>query len=201
MNTTAARRLLTVVAAIAVAVPFTAAATRSRFRPVRSLKAQFLGARLLADEGVELQSGRSDCGPTALRAVLALRGIHVRETATVGRAGWSPAQIVAASIRAGVYASAVRMPRFRIASLELPAIALLGTHYVLIERRTAGGDFIVIDPDLGRLQAGIDYLHRDWTDHVVIFPVANHDNNLRPEVAAPERHSAAAGPRQQNKHI
>jgi hypothetical protein len=196
MKPTSARWLLLIVTVVAVALPLAAVASRSRFRAVRSLKARLLGARLLGDRGVDFQSGPADCGPTALRAVLALRGIRVPETARPanrGRVGWSPSEIVAASIGDGLYASAARTAPSGIVALELPAIALLGTHYVVIEARTSDGGFIVIDPDLGRMQAGIDYLDRDWTGQVVVFPQPKPNDHLRSDAAVPERHRSHAG--------
>jgi ABC-type bacteriocin/lantibiotic exporter with double-glycine peptidase domain len=104
------------------------------------------------------------------------------------RSGWSLSQIATASRDAGLNATVVRIPRERIPALELPAIALLGTHYVVIERRTSDGGFIVIDPDIGRMKAGIGYLTRDWTGHVVIFPQTFIESNLRSHASAPDRH-------------
>jgi hypothetical protein len=185
MNKNFARMLLLLCAIVVAGVPLTAAALRSRLRPVRSLKAHFLGGSLLPDQGVELQQGPADCGPAALRIVFALRGVRVSdETRPVnrGRAGWSVSQIVAASREAGMEAARARIPPAGIATMPLPAIALLGTHYVVIERRAPGGHFIVVDPGLGRMKAGIDYLIRDWTGHVVIFP-----GNDRISIFAPVR--------------
>ena len=190
-NKTAARTLLLLAAFTVAAVPLTATVLRSRLRPVRSMKAYFLGGQLLSDSGVELQEGPADCGPAALRAVFALRGVAVTESTqpvNYGRTGWSPSQIVAASHEAGLDAKALQVPQDRIDALVLPAIALIGTHYVVLERRTPGGGVIVIDPDLGRMQAGSRYLTRDWTGHVVIFPQSPKESNLRFNASGPDRH-------------
>ncbi len=202
LNKNAARTALLLSAILIAAVPLTAAALRSRLRPVRSLKVHFLGGRLLADAGMEFQQGTADCGPTALRNVLALQGIrvsgHVRP-ANRGRAGWSPSQIVAASRAAGLSAATTQISKDRIATISAPAIVLLGTHYVVLERRTSGGGFIVIDPDLGRIQAGIDYMARNWTGYVVVFPTSSTQSNLRSDASAPERHHGRTGARHQSQ--
>ena len=158
-NKTAARTLLLLAAFTVAAVPLTATVLRSRLRPVRSMKA--------------------------------LRGVAVTESTrpvNYGRTGWSPSQIVAASHEAGLDAKALQVPQDRIDALVLPAIALIGTHYVVLERRTPGGGVIVIDPDLGRMQAGSRYLTRDWTGHVVIFPQSPKESNLRFNASGPDRH-------------
>lgn len=194
-NRKIALSVLLAVTVTAAGVPLAAAVLRSHIRIVRSARAAMLGARLLGDDGVQLQQGARDCGPTALRAVLALRGLAVPQELrrpVMGRVGWSPEEIVAASGRAGLPASARKLPLRELANAEFPLIVLLGTHYVVIEERMSGGAMTVFDPDLGRLRVAADYLERDWTGHVVAFHPPS-VLNLRSSGSAPERHFSAAG--------
>jgi ABC-type bacteriocin/lantibiotic exporter with double-glycine peptidase domain len=161
---------------------------RSQWRPVRRLKAHFLGARLLSDKGVVFQSGPADCGPTALQTIAALHNRRFVNQSAASRftSGWTPEQLVTASREMGLDARIIKVPPSKIPELEPPLIALLGTHYIVVESRLPDGRFIIVDPDLGRMEAGAGYLIRDWTGNVVAFP-----SSYKSRASAPARHLGA----------
>jgi len=184
MSRRRALQLLALIAFAGIGMVSLAAFGRSHVRVIRATRAFFLGGRLLSDGSIVLQTGPRDCGPTALQHVLRIQGMKHVPVMTAGMTGWTPQQIVAAARRAGIPAIDSDIPLQNLSSLGLPSIALLGTHYVVIEQRDRSG-YIVFDPDLGRMRVGEPYFARDWTGHVVLF------SNTRVPLAlakAPERH-------------
>jgi ABC-type bacteriocin/lantibiotic exporter with double-glycine peptidase domain len=184
MSRKRAFQLLALIALIAIGLVSVAALGRSHARVIRATRAFFLGGRLLSDRSIVLQTGPRDCGPTALQHVMRIQGMKRTPAMAVGMSGWTPQEIVAAARRAGIPAIDSDIPLQRLSNLGLPSIALMGTHYVVIEQRDANG-YIVFDPDIGRMRVGEPYFARDWTGHVVLF------SNTRVPLApakAPERH-------------
>ena len=146
----------------------------SHARWVRAFYASALGAELLPDDGIELQKGRSDCGPAALEHVLKMSGLSV----DVGRVhpppggerwGVSAGTLAAMSRRAGLAADVRAVDIDAIDRVVLPVIAVLGTHFVVIEAHAGPDAFRVFDPSLGRLKLPRRSLANDWRGVVIAF--------------------------------
>lgn len=103
---------------------------------------------------------------------------------------------MAASRETGLDARVIKISSSKIPELEPPLIALLGTHYIVIESRLPDGRFIIVDPDLGRMEAGTSYLIRDWTGYVVSFPMS-----YKSRASAPARHLGALKARKIKENI
>ncbi len=149
----------------------------SRQRPVRSLRAWALGAELLDDRDVMFQTTNADCGHAALMMVLRHHGRRIPaallDEASTARWGLTIGQLVERGNAAGLTATAVRVPgvciRRVFERIRLPAIVLLGTHYVVVESRPTGAFLTVVDPGVGRLRAPLAMLENDWREVVVAF--------------------------------
>ncbi len=149
----------------------------SRQRAVRHVRAWVLGAQLLDDRGVVFQTNDANCGHACLINALALFGRQVpRELlarAAHARVGLTVGELTALSIRFGLPATMLHVPFDCLerspAVLSMPSIALVGTHYLLIERRSDDGLVTFIDPAVGRMRAPLSVLEREWRGAMVVL--------------------------------
>lgn len=143
-------------------------------RIARQYRAWRLGALLLADPQDARQRESSDCGPAALAYVLKRRGLavgldHVKNVMTVRFVGVSARQLVEGSALFGVRARATRLPLDAVRSLNAPVLALVGSHWVVLERPLDETHVEVFDPALGRLLMPIARMRPSWRDIAVTF--------------------------------
>ncbi len=166
-----ARIALALATIIGVSLPILGSVMRSDWRVVRKLRARWRGATLLSDNGVRLQRDRTNCGQTALRSALELlhRPIPRPWLLAPREIGLSLDEIIDLSVQEGTPARQVRGGVEVLDSVQLPAVALVGTHYVTVAHRITGGGFIVLDPGIGRLLVSRDYLQQDWRGFLVVF--------------------------------
>lgn len=150
----------------------------ARQRPLRHVRAWGIGAQLLSDRDVLFQKTDADCGHTALMMVLE----RFRKTippdlaraAMSDRIGLSLDELVvrsiAADLPARIHAVHTRCLAPALSRVTLPAVALMGSHYVVIETPVdASGRLTIIDPGLGRMHMPIDPLHRGWRGYLITF--------------------------------
>jgi hypothetical protein len=87
--------------------------------------------------------------------------------------GLSVAELIALGKAAGLTPRLHRVPvpclRRTLGLISLPAIALVGPHYVLLDGPPIDGFITVIDPALGRLLAPIELIEREWRQALVTF--------------------------------
>lgn len=158
----------------------------SKQRPLRWLKAWALESELLADTGVIFQTTASNCGHSALIMILRHLGrpvpMDLIDRAGSARWGLSVAELVRESHAAGVPARVrvvdVACLERALARVPVPAVALLGTHFVVVEGRPQSGTLAIIDPGLGRLRMPMRIVRREWRDALITF------GDERPEVRA-----------------
>jgi ABC-type bacteriocin/lantibiotic exporter with double-glycine peptidase domain len=172
------RRLAAVVAALVVLamVPSLAA---GRQRAIRHVRAWALGAHLLDDHGVVFQTNDANCGHACLITALVHFGRQVPrellDRAAHARVGLSIGELTALSVQSGLPARMHHVPFDCLerspAALAMPSIALVGTHFLLIERLSHDGVVTFIDPAVGRMRAPVSVLERDWREVMVVLGV------------------------------
>ncbi len=139
------------------------------------LEAWWLGAHYLDQEGVIRQRTASDCGVTCLEMVLQRRGRPVaierlRQLAGTDAVGSSLLGLQEAALASGLDATTWRVSRADFAELPLPAIAFFGgNHFVVLEKRTASGKVVVLDPARGRLEFAPRQLFRHWRGETLVL--------------------------------
>jgi len=151
----------------------------SKLRSVRHVRAWALGARLLDDHGVILQTTDANCGHACLMTALVHAGRPVPrdliEAASRARVGLTVAELAALGQRFGLPAAMLHVPAHCLGrvldTVPLPSIALVGTHYVLVEGRPDGGSVTLVDPSIGRVQAPLSALERNWRGAMVTLGV------------------------------
>lgn len=168
----------------------------SRYRAIRHLRAWAAGAVLLDDSGVVFQANRADCGHTCLIMVLQRFGRLVPaglvDAARRADIGLTVAELVSLGRTAGLTPRFHRVPtgcvRRALGLVSLPAIALVGSHYVLLDGPPVDGFITVVDPALGRLLAPIELLEREWRQALVTFTA-----DSTPEAACQENPTSQGG--------
>jgi hypothetical protein len=97
----------------------------------------------------------------------------VVETAMHARIGVTVAELVSLASTAGLTPTIHRVPttciRRALDVASLPAVALVGPHYLLLEERPLAGFMTIIDPALGRLRVPVSMLERQWRNVLVTF--------------------------------
>jgi len=161
----------------------------SQHRVIRHVRAWTIGAELLDDNGVILQSNRADCGHTCLMMALQRFGRAVPfslvQAARNADVGLTVAELIALGEAAGLTPEFHRVPkaclRRALTLVSLPVIVLVGPHYLLVDGPPVDGFITFIDPALGRLRAPIGRLEREWREAVVTFTA-----DSTPEAACPQ---------------
>jgi ABC-type bacteriocin/lantibiotic exporter with double-glycine peptidase domain len=141
------------------------------------VRAWLIGAVLLDDSGVILQTNRADCGHTCLMIALRRFGrpIPAGLAAAARRAeiGLSVTELISFGRLAGLTPRFHRVPtacvRRALGLVSIPAIALVGPHYLVLDGPPIDGFITVIDPALGRLRMPIERLEREWRQALVTF--------------------------------
>lgn len=144
-------------------------------RIARSSRARLMGMALLDDRGVVRQQNRADCGPAALLYVLRHRtGLPPLEelVTRTGTRDWgiSAEGLARLARELGVDSHVQRVSFETFERHPRPAIALLSTHFVVLENREANGSFTVMDPGLGRVLVPQARVRDRWRGVVVVFP-------------------------------
>lgn len=98
----------------------------------------------------------------------------LRRAASNDRIGLSLDELVGRSIAAGlparIQAVDTRCLAPALSRVTLPAVALMGSHYVVIETAIdASGRLTIVDPGLGRMHMPIDPLQRGWRGYLITF--------------------------------
>lgn len=149
----------------------------SRQRVLRHVRAWALGSQLLEDRGVVFQANDVTCGHaclmTALRRLRREIPPDLVELAGRARVGLTAPELVALSRQVGLPARALAVPanclERALVQIPLPSIALVGTHYVLIEEPPSAGFLVVVDPAIGRMRTPIARLVRQWRGVMVVL--------------------------------
>ena len=153
----------------------------ARQRPLRHLRAWAMGAALLDDRGVLFQRTDADCGHTALMMVLdrfrKAIPLELVRAAKTDRYGLSlddiAARSLASDLPARIHPVRTECLASTLSHVALPAIALVGNHYVVVEKPVdASGRLTIIDPALGRLSLPLDPISRGWRGYLITFGVA-----------------------------
>jgi ABC-type bacteriocin/lantibiotic exporter with double-glycine peptidase domain len=168
----------------------------SHHRAVRHVRAWAIGATLLDDSGVVFQSNRADCGHTCLMITLRRFGRPVPaslvEAAREADIGLTVAELISLGTTVGLTPRFHRVPkaciRRSLGLVSLPAIVLVGPHYLLVDGPLLDGFITVIDPVLGRLRAPIELLERDWRQALITFTA-----DSTPEAACPQNPFSQGG--------
>ncbi len=168
----------------------------SHHRAIRHIRAWAIGATLLDDSGVVLQSNRGDCGHTCLMISLQRFGRPVPaslvEAARQADIGLTVAELISISRAAGLTPRFHRVPktclRRALSLVSLPAIVLVGPHYVVLDGPLVDGFITLIDPALGRLRAPVELLERGWRQALVTFTA-----DSTPEAACPQNPLSQGG--------
>jgi ABC-type bacteriocin/lantibiotic exporter with double-glycine peptidase domain len=161
----------------------------SRHRAIRQVRAWAIGAVLLDDHGVIFQRHRADCGHTCLMIALGRFGRAVPadlvEMARRASIGLSVAELVSLGRTAGLTPRFHRVPascvRRALSLVAPPAIALVGSHYLVLDGPLTDGFVTVIDPALGRLRAPIEIVEREWRQALITFTAES-----TPDAACPQ---------------
>jgi len=166
---------LALVALLAAAVAPSLLASRQR--AIRHVRAWAFGSQLLEDQGVVFQANDAMCGHACLMTALLRLGRDIPpdllEQAARAQVGLTARELVALSHQVGLPAQLLAVPvaclERALSRISLPSIALVGTHYLLVERPSTPGFVVVVDPAVGRLRAPIARLAREWRGAIVVL--------------------------------
>ena len=142
---------------------------------VKKLLAWKMGARLVTDKGVILQTGPNGCGPASLKTVLAAHGIHrsitdLEAELRLTREGTSMLELRKTSCKSGLGAKSWAVNPEHLNRIPLPAIAFVnGNHFVVLRRFITPEILEVDDPALGRLQWPTNRFQKRWSGEMLIF--------------------------------
>ncbi|MXX73841.1 MAG: hypothetical protein F4210_04475 [Holophagales bacterium] len=130
------------------------------------------------DGAVVRQSGRLDCGPAALKMIFDHYQIasDVEEIALAAGLGTSGTNLLALKRVAearSLVATGMRLSIGELRVLPMPVIAHMDeNHFVVV--RSAGDEFLVDDPSVGRLKMGARAFTRSWTGVIMVFERKTH---------------------------
>jgi ABC-type bacteriocin/lantibiotic exporter with double-glycine peptidase domain len=145
---------------------------------LKRVHAWMIGARLVADGDVILQRHDNDCGPAALKTILAGHGIERRLSDLTSDLyltpqGTSMLKLRILSAKMGVPAKSWTVQSSDLPHVPLPAIAFINkNHFVVIRRFVAPKILEVDDPALGRLHWPLRAFQRVWSGETLIFDPA-----------------------------
>ena len=141
----------------------------------KRFRARMVGARLIGDKDVVLQTRGNDCGAASLKMILAAHGIECSmsdlsyELRLTPR-GTSMLDLRLVSFKRGVPAKAWAIQPTDLRRIPLPAIAFVNRdHFVVIRRFVAPDVLEVDDPALGRLQWPTRAIQRVWSGETLVF--------------------------------
>jgi predicted double-glycine peptidase len=142
---------------------------------LKKVHAWMMGARFIADNGVVLQRQNNDCGPAALKMILAGRGIEcplsdlISDLRLTPR-GTSMLNLRLESTKLGVPAKSWTVQPKDLPRVPLPAIAFMNkNHFVVIRKFIAPKVLEVDDPALGRLYWPLGAFQKAWSGETLVF--------------------------------
>jgi ABC-type bacteriocin/lantibiotic exporter with double-glycine peptidase domain len=145
---------------------------------LKTVRAWMVGARLMSDNEAVLQLHGNDCGPAALKTILAGRGIErplsdLASDLRLTPQGTSMLNLRLISTKLGVPAKSWIVQPKDLPRVPLPAIAFVNkNHFVVIQRFVAPEILEVDDPALGRLHWPIRAFQRFWSGETLVFDSA-----------------------------
>jgi hypothetical protein len=145
---------------------------------VKKIRAGWMGARFVGDEGVVLQARWNDCGAASLQMVLAAHGINrdIRDLARSLRLtprGTSMSELRRAAFEFGVPARSWAIQPRELKLIPLPAVAFIkGNHFVVVRRWIEPDVLEIDDPALGRLRWPLRSFARIWSGETLVFDPA-----------------------------
>jgi ABC-type bacteriocin/lantibiotic exporter with double-glycine peptidase domain len=145
---------------------------------LRKVHAWVMGARFIADNGVVLQLHDNDCGPAALKMILAGRGIERRlpdlaSDLRLTPSGTSMLNLRLESTKLGVPAKSWTVQLKDLPRVPLPAIAFINKHHFVVIRKFIAPKVLEVDdPALGRLHWPLGAFQRVWSGETLVFDPA-----------------------------
>jgi ABC-type bacteriocin/lantibiotic exporter with double-glycine peptidase domain len=145
---------------------------------LQKIHAWMMGARFIADNGVVLQLHDNDCGPAALKMILADRGIERRlsdlaSDLRLTPRGTSMLNLRLESTKLGVPAKSWMVQPKELPRVPLPAIAFIKKHHFVVIRKFIAPKVLEVDdPALGRLHWPLGAFQRVWSGETLVFDPA-----------------------------
>jgi ABC-type bacteriocin/lantibiotic exporter with double-glycine peptidase domain len=142
---------------------------------LQKVQAWVMGARFIADNGVVLQLHDNDCGPAALKMILAGRGIERRlsdltSDLRLTPPGTSMLNLRLESTKLGVPAKSWTVQLKDLPRVPLPAIAFINKHHFVVIRKFIAPEVLEVDdPALGRLHWPLSAFRRVWSGEMLVF--------------------------------
>jgi ABC-type bacteriocin/lantibiotic exporter with double-glycine peptidase domain len=142
---------------------------------LKQVRAWMIGARLIAGNGVVLQLHENDCGPAALKMILAGRGIERRlsdlaSDLRLTPRGTSMLSLRLESTKLGVPAKSWTVQPKDLSKVPLPAIAFINKHHFVVIRKFITPKVLEVDdPALGRLHWPLGAFQRVWSGETLVF--------------------------------
>jgi ATP-binding cassette, subfamily B, bacterial len=158
--------------------PMSLPCLESHRETLKKVHVWMMGARLIAGDGVVLQQQDNDCGPAALKMILADRGIERRlpdltSDLQLTSLGTSMLNLRLESTRMGVPAKSWTVQPKDLPRVPLPAIAFINKrHFVVIRKFIAPKVLEVDDPALGRLHWPLGAFQKVWSGETLVFDPA-----------------------------
>ena len=126
-------------------------------------------------EGLVFQKAAYDCGDAALTMVLRRFGVdasfeEVRRELRTPPTGASMLSLRELARRKGLACEGWRLTARDVDAMALPALVRLRSrHFAVLERRTAGGDLVLLDPARGELVLSRRTFASLWTGETLLF--------------------------------
>jgi ABC-type bacteriocin/lantibiotic exporter with double-glycine peptidase domain len=145
---------------------------------LKKVHAWMMGARFIACNGVVLQLQDNDCGPAALKMILADRGIECRLSdlacdLRLTPRGTSMMNLRLESTKLGVPAKSWTVQLKDLPRVPLPAIAFINKHHFVVIRKFIAPKVLEVDdPALGRLHWPLGAFQRVWSGETLVFDPA-----------------------------
>jgi ABC-type bacteriocin/lantibiotic exporter with double-glycine peptidase domain len=145
---------------------------------IKKVRAWMMGARFIADEGMVLQQHHNDCGPAALKMILAGHGIECRLSDLTPNLhltpqGTSMRNLRLVSTKMGVPAKSWAVHPKDLARVPLPAIAFIHRHHFVVIRKFVTSKILEVDdPALGRLHWPLGNFQKVWSGETLVFDPA-----------------------------
>lgn len=170
------KRLLGVafLAVVALAAASSPSATAALGKAFQEWRAGIIDADYIDWDGTQRQVGEWDCG-VAVAGMMLLQfradTAHLAEARAEVEArgrGLSLLELREFMEAGGVAATGVETDMAMLATFEMPVVAHLPDHYVVVDSVRAGGVF-VRDPARGRLRVDLGAFARLWTGHALVI--------------------------------
>lgn len=142
---------------------------------LRRLQAWKMGARFVSTHGVVRQQRANDCGPAALKMILAHHGIErslseLTTSLAPHPGGTSLRQLRLAATRLGLPAKSWHIRPQDLPHVPLPVIAFVHKrHFVVLRRFVTPEVLEVDDPAIGKLQWPARSFQKAWSGETLVF--------------------------------